>query len=102
MNIGIIGGNLEDLKQVDAQIMKLCEEKQFFLFNTLVSSDNSLGAKWAEMRGSPKIYCDIKWFWKKVDYIFFIYKGEQNIKNAIMKAQNIGIHGTVIKCAEAC
>jgi hypothetical protein len=100
-NIAIIGGHPSDLDIIDEKIMSLCEEKEMWLFNLYTSSKSSLGYLWAEKRGCPVIFTTEEWqLWKNVDYIFFIFRNEQSIRNAIMKAKNLGLHGTVIRREE--
>ena len=55
MNVGIIGGTLDDYDLLDKRLNELIEIKGTYLFN-IVCSPNSLGDKWAENNGSGKKY----------------------------------------------
>ena len=53
MNVGIIGGTLDDYDLLDKRLNELIEIKGTYLFN-IVCSPNSLGDKWGENNGSGK------------------------------------------------
>lgn len=99
--IAIVGGDRTDLARVDEVIMKEVEAKQFFLFTVLCNqaAPAGLSKDWADLRGCPVEYIKVnslEHLFYKADYCFFVYKGEQWMKNAIMKFKMMGKHGTVI------
>lgn len=113
MTIAIIGGSLQDYNVLDQKLNELIEEKQCYLFYVVCGGRSSVGYKpglsetWARQNGAPVHYIFEENFNKlqykimaAADYIIFILRDEQWIKNFIMRFKETGKHGTVITIKE--
>ena len=111
----IIAG-FTDLQKLDNTIMKLVEEKQFFLFTVLCGGTSirydetgtrikSMGELWAEKRGLPMEYIHsadeerlLDRIAQTADYIVAdLSTDNQWVKRLMMKMKSLGKHGTVIQ-----
>lgn len=110
MKIAILGGGLMDYPILDQKLNELIEEKQCYLFTVLCGATDSVQYKpglseiWARKNGAPVEYLidkDPQRLLKKLattaDYIIFILRDEQWLKNFMMQYKILGKHGTVIK-----
>lgn len=110
MKIAILGGSLNDYAVLDQKLNELIEEKQCYLFTVLCGATDpaqykpGLSEVWAKKNGAPIEYlvdADQQRLMTKLaaaaDYIIFILRDEQWIKNFMMRYKMLGKHGTVIK-----
>lgn len=97
MNVGIIGGTLDDYDLLDKKLNEVIEIKGTYLFN-IVCSPNSLGDKWAENNGSGKRYFfgAFNDYIKELDFAI-VFMNEKNLRHPVLeKLKREGKHGTVI------
>ena len=110
MKIAIIGGSPQDYAALDQKLNELIEESGNYLFYVLCGGlasqphRTSLGEIWAENNGAPIQYIERDTvqalqdaLTAAADFIIFILRDEQWIKNLIMKFRMTGKHGSVIK-----
>lgn len=110
MKIAILGGSLNDYAVLDQKLNELIEERQCYLFTVLCGATDptqykpGLSEVWAKKNGAPIEYlvdADQQRLMTKLaaaaDYIIFILRDEQWIKNFMMRYKMSGKHGTVIK-----
>ena len=110
MKMAILGGSLNDYNILDQKLNELIEEKQCYLFTMLCGASDpdqyipGLSEVWARKNGAPIEYlveADPQRLLKKLaaaaDYIVFILRDEQWLKNFMMQYKMLGKHGTVIK-----
>lgn len=110
MKIAIIGGSPHDYDVLDQKLNELIAASQTYLFYVVCGGlalsprQPSLGEIWAKKNGAPIWWIekdDIQSLLNGVaaaaDYIIFIFKGEQWMKNFIMQFRMTGKHGTVIR-----
>lgn len=113
MNIAIIGGQIKHYPILNQKLNELIEEKQIYLFNVICGGSSmtqytpGLSEYWAKQNGAPIRYIfdeDFNKLQKKIiaaaDYIFFLLKDEQWIKNFMMSYKTTGKHGTVIRIGD--
>lgn len=113
MKVIILG--FTDYDKLNNTIMRLIEEKQFFLFTILCggtgisynetgSRIKSLGEQWAERNGLPMefLYAEnaerlLDRIAQTADYVIADLRGDnQWVKRLVMKMKSLGKHGTVI------
>lgn len=110
MRVAILGGDRRDYSVLDKKINELIEEKQCYLFTVLCGTTNptqykpGLSEIWAKNNGAPIEYLideNQQRLMTKLataaDYIIFILRDEQWLKNFMMQYKMMGKHGTVIK-----
>lgn len=110
MKVAILGGDSRDYSVLDKKMNELIEEKQCYLFTVLCGATDpakykpGLSEVWAKNNGAPIEYLideDQRRLMTKLaaaaDYIIFILRDEQWLKNFMMQYKMMGKHGTVIK-----
>ena len=110
VKLAILGGGSGDYNALDQKLNELIEEKQCYLFTVLCGATDpekytpGLSEVWAKKNGAPIEYlidADPQRLLKKLaaaaDYIIFILRDEQWLKNFMMQYKMLGKHGTVIK-----
>jgi len=114
MNVVIAG--FTDYNKLNNTLMKLIEEKQFFLFTILCGGTSieydetgsrikSIGEIWAEKNGLPMLFlhcADAERLLEKTaqtaDYIVAdLSTDNQWVKRLVMKMKSLGKHGTVTR-----
>lgn len=97
MNVGIIGGNLEDYSILNKKLNELIEIQGTYLFN-IICGYGSLGEKWADRNGAGKRYFTGSFddFIKQLDYAIVFQNKGVTFNPVLVKLKAAGKHGTVI------